>query len=52
MRTCATTLVNKRKPIPEIPYIDEWIEESDHYVIDREKQKSVKQKVLGQLKKV
>lgn len=45
-RMYANMLVDKSNPIGEIPYLDELIDESDNYVIDRAKQLSFIKKLL------
>lgn len=42
----AKMLLDKKSAILEIPYMDELIDENDNYIIDREKQLSLKQKIL------
>ena len=42
----AKRLIDRTKKIPEIPYLDELIDEFDDYLIDREKQLTIKQKIL------
>lgn len=42
----AKRLIDRTKTIPEIPYLDEFIDDLDDYLIDREKQLSIKEKIL------
>lgn len=42
-------LDDKNKALIEVPYMDEVICDSDDYIIDREKQLSIKQKILRKL---
>jgi len=42
-------LNDKNKALIEVPYMDEVICDRDDYIIDREKQLSIKQKILRKL---
>ena len=46
MKKYAKALVNKKISLHEIPYLDELIDDNDDYIIDREKQLSLTQKIL------
>lgn len=46
LREIANMLVNKKAPIQDIPYLDEVIDLTDDYEIDRKKVLTIKQKIL------
>lgn len=48
-RKYANILVDKKSKIPEIPYMDELIDDKDEYIIDREKQFDLKRKILSKI---
>lgn len=48
-RKYANILVDKKSKIPEIPYMDELIDNKDEYIIDREKQLDLKRKILSKI---
>ena len=45
LRPIANMLVNKKIDIYDLPYLDEYIDLNDHYLIDREKILSLNQKI-------
>ena len=46
LRNFANMLVDKNAPIQDVPYLDEVIDVTDNYEIDREKLLTLKQKIL------
>lgn len=51
LRQVANMLVDKRCVIENIPYLDEFIDLTDDYIVDREKTLNLRQRVKYKMKK-
>ena len=47
MRECTISLMNREKPIGDVPYLDELINLDDKYVIDHQKQSRLVRRLLN-----
>ena len=50
LRPVANMLVDKKCTIEKIPYLDEFIDLTDDYIVDREKTLSLRQKVFRRVR--